>query len=78
MEKEVTLNSIPVAVELGGGYYPYKTEVEVTFDKEDNAVSLEFNDPDIDIKYCTDCYTANTLWFDIEDLRRVVEEWDNR
>lgn len=78
MEKEVRLNSIPVSVELGGGYYPYETELEVTFDEEDGEVYLKFDDPDIDIKYCTDCYTANTLWFDIKDLRKLVEEWDKR
>ncbi len=72
----MSLHSIPVAVELGGGYYPYLTKLEVTFDKEDNAVSLKFDDLDIDIKYCTDCYTANTLCFDIEDLRKIVKEWD--
>lgn len=72
----MSLHNIPVAVELGGGYYPYLTEVEVTFDKKDNAVSLRFDDSDIDIKYCTDCYTANTLCFNIKDLRKIVEEWD--
>ncbi len=43
--------------------------VKLTFD---NKVYLKFNNSDINIKYCTDCYTANTLCFKIEDLRKVV------
>jgi hypothetical protein len=71
----MTLNNIPVRIELRGGYSPYETNVELDFEAEENKVYLKFDDPDIDIKYCS-CYTANTLCFNIKDLKKIVEEWD--
>ena len=74
----MTLNNIPVGIELDEeeGNFLYNTNVDLTFNKEDNTVYLEFSDAYISVQKGTDEYSCDTLCFSIEDLRKIVEEWD--